>query len=252
MQRLFDESAHYADRAHVVPGELQTPLGVPTARVFAPVNGGVGTMGVILPGGRKIRAPWSNISPCSTISERLADMLQLEQLPLKNSRKDMCMTSFGPFGGSKVLWHYVRNMDISLEVQRGESREEMKLTVGPLLVHPTALCPLAFGQDLMRALNSSITVRQTEFVFGELAVSAPSVPMQFTGPDPDNPGPPCHGTCSWWWNPEVEHETCAQCGFEFPNLMKCAGCRQLTYCSKSCQKRHWKSHRDQCIPKKQE
>ena len=239
-------------QARVVPGELQTPSGGTTDGIFASVQGGVGTMGVILPGGRQIRAPWSNLSPCAMISERLAEMLQLQQLPLKRSRKDMCMSSFGPIGGSRVQWHYVREMDISLEVQRSGSREEMKLTVGPLLVNPTALCPLAFGKDLMRALNSPISIRQTEFVFEALSVSAPLVPMQFTGPDPDNPGPPEHGTCSWWWNPEAQRETCAQCGFEFPNLMKCARCHLLTYCSKSCQKRHWKTHRDQCSPKKQE
>ena len=28
--------------------------------------------------------------------------------------------------------------------------------------------------------------------------------------------------------------------------MKCAGCHQLTYCSRLCQKRHWKQHKSQC------
>ena len=206
-------------------------------------------MRVKLPGGREIRAPWSNLAPCGMISERLAEILQLQQLPLKSSRKDMCQSSFGTFGGSRVQWSYVREMDISLTVQRGASGslEEMKLTVGPLLVAPSPLCPLVFGADLKRAVNGSISIFQTEFVFPALGVRVPSVPCEFLGPDPDNPAPPRAGTCSWWWNPEVEHEDCAQCGFEFPNLLKCAGCRKLAYCSKSCQKRHWKQHRSRCI-----
>ena len=55
-----------------------------------------------------------------------------------------------------------------------------------------------------------MVVRYSHFCifFDAPAVSAPSVPKQFTGPDPDDPGPPRHGTCSWWWNPEVRHETC--------------------------------------------
>ena len=75
-------------------------------------------MNVKLPGGREVTAPWSNLAPCGMISERLAEILQLQQLPLKSSRKDMCMTAFGGFGGSKEQWCYVKELDVSLTVQR--------------------------------------------------------------------------------------------------------------------------------------
>jgi hypothetical protein len=217
------------------------------------VQGDVAMMNVKLPGGREVRAPWSNLAPCGMISERLAEILQLQQLPLKSSRKDMCMTVFGGFGGSKEQWCYVKELDVSLTVQRvGSSNlEELKVTVGPLVVNPRSFCPLVFGADIERAVNGSIMIGQTAFVFEALGVRAPLVLSRFTGPDPDNPGAPFDGTCSWWWNPEVEHETCAQCGLKFPNLMKCAGCHQLTYCSRSCQKRHWKQHKSRCLQKRE-
>jgi len=224
------------------------PNGHPRVFVQATVEGGVAMMGVKLPGGREIRAPWSNLAPCGMISERLAEILQLQPLPLKSSRQHMCMTVFGGFGGSKEQWSYVRELDVSLVVQRAGSSnlEELKVTVGPLIVSPQGVCPLVFGADLTRAVGCVPKQQQTCFVFEALGVSAPTVPSKFTGPDPDNPGPPFDGTCSWWWNPEVQHETCAQCGFKFPNLMKCAGCHKLTYCSRKCQKRHWKQHKTRC------
>jgi len=140
-------------------------------------------MNVKLPGGREVRAPWSNLAPCGMISERLAEILQLQQLPLKSSRKDMCMTVFGGFGGSKEQWCYVKELDVSLTVQRvGSSNlEELKVTVGPLVANPRSFCPLVFGADIERAVNGSIMIGQTAFVFEALGVRAPFVLSRFTG-----------------------------------------------------------------------
>ncbi len=28
--------------------------------------------------------------------------------------------------------------------------------------------------------------------------------------------------------------------------LKCAGCRQIFYCRRECQKKHWKKHKNEC------
>lgn len=39
---------------------------------------------------------------------------------------------------------------------------------------------------------------------------------------------------------------CAYCGNPSAALKKCSGCGKPRYCDKSCQKSHWKDHRNQC------
>lgn len=41
-----------------------------------------------------------------------------------------------------------------------------------------------------------------------------------------------------------KHELCATCGSE--GLQRCAGCKLVCYCGKSCQKKHWAEHRNEC------
>ncbi|EKM61774.1 uncharacterized protein PHACADRAFT_248618 [Phanerochaete carnosa HHB-10118-sp] len=43
----------------------------------------------------------------------------------------------------------------------------------------------------------------------------------------------------------VEH-TCAWCDEESPNAKRCAGCRKVWYCSKTCQTDHWPRHIFNC------
>ena len=57
----------------------------PINMIAPAVEGGVAMMSVKLPGGREIRAPWSNLAPCGMISERLAEILQLQQDACKKS-----------------------------------------------------------------------------------------------------------------------------------------------------------------------
>ena len=195
----------------------------------------MGGIKVKLPGGREFLAMWSNISPCGMISERLAAILEIETLPFKKSRKNMCMSVMGGgFGGSKEQWHFVRELEISLEVQRSGVSEVVTLTVGPLIVAPCALCPLSFGADFSRAVGD-IEFGGGQWTFHGLGVTARKFPLALTGPDPDNPEEIC-GSLSWMWNPEVEHDECAKCGFRFPRLLQCAGCKQVAYCSKACQR----------------
>eukprot|EP00884_Botryococcus_braunii_P019941 jgi/Botrbrau1/6630/Bobra.104_2s0017.1 len=43
------------------------------------------------------------------------------------------------------------------------------------------------------------------------------------------------------------HNACAQCGTS-PGKLVCTRCRGARYCSATCQKQHWKTHKPQCIP----
>lgn len=39
---------------------------------------------------------------------------------------------------------------------------------------------------------------------------------------------------------------CAGCGINSQTMPRCEACHATTYCSKSCQRRDWKRHKDQC------
>jgi len=209
---------------------------------------------VKLPTGREVMTCWSNIAPCGMISEKLVELSGIEKLPLKNSKRYMCQSVLGgAFGGGGEQWYYVRELEVTLKVKKMDgspyenSDGRCSLVVGPLLVAPSPVTPLVFGADFQRAVNGDVHMGQGGWAFPGLGVKTKMYPLDgFAGPDPDNPEPLFHGSCSWMWSPEVEHETCAKCAFCFPNLMKCAGCRQVTYCSRICQKRHWKKHRQRC------
>lgn len=42
--------------------------------------------------------------------------------------------------------------------------------------------------------------------------------------------------------------SCASCSLEKTNLLKCSRCKSVVYCSKECQKLHWKAHKPICKP----
>lgn len=42
--------------------------------------------------------------------------------------------------------------------------------------------------------------------------------------------------------------SCAFCSAEKTNLLKCSRCKSAFYCSKECQKSHWKAHKANCTP----
>ncbi|KAL6761559.1 hypothetical protein V8C86DRAFT_2531662, partial [Haematococcus lacustris] len=41
-------------------------------------------------------------------------------------------------------------------------------------------------------------------------------------------------------------QCCAQCGAGNVKLFRCSRCREVTYCSPACQKKHWKAHKAAC------
>jgi len=44
---------------------------------------------------------------------------------------------------------------------------------------------------------------------------------------------------------------CASCSTESPECRTCGGCHRVAYCSKDCQKAHWKTHKPECVPQQQ-
>uniref|UniRef100_A0A8W8KZ01 phytol kinase n=1 Tax=Magallana gigas TaxID=29159 RepID=A0A8W8KZ01_MAGGI len=46
---------------------------------------------------------------------------------------------------------------------------------------------------------------------------------------------------------ENQGNICSFCGEEAPDSLKCGRCKEVYYCSKDCQREHWKEgHREQC------
>lgn len=41
---------------------------------------------------------------------------------------------------------------------------------------------------------------------------------------------------------------CTNCGQSSEHMKKCAGCGKTRYCSRNCQKQHWKQHKPHCTP----
>jgi tetratricopeptide (TPR) repeat protein len=50
--------------------------------------------------------------------------------------------------------------------------------------------------------------------------------------------------------PIPEKEACANC-LSILELSRCSGCKQVYYCSKECQREHWKIHKQQCLRQQQ-
>ena len=49
--------------------------------------------------------------------------------------------------------------------------------------------------------------------------------------------------------PSASASFCAQCGVTPSNLSVCARCKAVSYCSKECQRVHWKAgHKKACYP----
>lgn len=44
----------------------------------------------------------------------------------------------------------------------------------------------------------------------------------------------------------TRHHGCATCGVQHQPLNRCANCKNASYCSHHCQRRHWVAHREQC------
>lgn len=48
------------------------------------------------------------------------------------------------------------------------------------------------------------------------------------------------------WAPPLKEPDCAFCHSNTGDLKRCLGCNKVFYCSKVCQKRHWKQHKSEC------
>ena len=48
------------------------------------------------------------------------------------------------------------------------------------------------------------------------------------------------------WEPPLREPECAFCHSKTENLKRCSGCKRVFYCSKTCQKNHWKEHKPEC------
>ena len=48
------------------------------------------------------------------------------------------------------------------------------------------------------------------------------------------------------WAAPLREPECASCHSKTENLKRCSGCKRVFYCSKTCQKNHWKEHKPDC------
>ncbi|KAK3271460.1 hypothetical protein CYMTET_20191 [Cymbomonas tetramitiformis] len=48
-------------------------------------------------------------------------------------------------------------------------------------------------------------------------------------------------------NKERTIQKCAACSLPGKKMKKCSGCRLVSYCSRECQKEHWKMHKENCF-----
>ena len=48
------------------------------------------------------------------------------------------------------------------------------------------------------------------------------------------------------WAAPLREPECAFCHSKMDNLKRCSSCRRVFYCSKTCQKHHWKKHKPEC------
>jgi hypothetical protein len=46
--------------------------------------------------------------------------------------------------------------------------------------------------------------------------------------------------------PHPDYHTCASCGLDWVAMKKCQRCKRVRYCSKECQAKHWKEHKNEC------
>ena len=48
------------------------------------------------------------------------------------------------------------------------------------------------------------------------------------------------------WAAPLREPECAFCHSKTGTLKRCSGCKRVFYCSKKCQKSHWKEHKPEC------
>mmetsp|Transcript_11914 Transcript_11914/g.19682 ORF Transcript_11914/g.19682 Transcript_11914/m.19682 type:complete len:227 (-) Transcript_11914:435-1115(-) len=218
----------------------------------------------VLPNNKELRVPWSNIAPCSTISEALVDELGLAKTKLRSARGVIAIGVTGYTFGDMEEWYCIKELTIKLPIIRipenlpessinawarsvrqsdGLETELQEITVGPLLILEN-LTPLVLGGDLLRATGYSLTLGGGYYRFPFFNAISISYDLELF----DSEGEPVLGSVSWRWNTGVEINTCAYgaCGFEFPNLMTCSRCRVVFYCTRMCQRAHWREHRRVC------
>ena len=58
--------------------------------------------------------------------------------------------------------------------------------------------------------------------------------------------PTCSSVEMFWINLHFDDKLCFAC-HKGGETQRCAGCRNAFYCSKSCQRKHWKKHKPNCI-----
>lgn len=48
------------------------------------------------------------------------------------------------------------------------------------------------------------------------------------------------------WAAPLREPECAFCHSNTESLKRCSGCKRAFYCSKTCQRNHWKEHKPEC------
>ena len=193
-----------------------------------------------------LNAALSNVSPCAYISRDVATEHGFEVTKLRRTSSGMDPFQAIVAGKSNKKQYYIVR-EIVFEWKRKQpttqQRAVVQFHIGPVLVLDAAPWPmvLSVNELICKTFFKEFAFQANPKAWlkdgSELEIVLDRFPVGF------------HGTVSLFPFPDdVVLDECARCGIRFPQLQKCSQCKQVLYCTKACQRQHWKDgHKQECV-----